>query len=81
MNKVNLVPKVLSPRLCSCPQEIDFLDQYVSHPTHALRSPGIHSSDPGATARPSRRTSPCTGSQYLCPEVTDPCSHQHAPVV
>lgn len=50
MSKVNLVHKVLSPRLCSCPQEIDSLDQYVSHPTHALRSPGSHSSHPGATA-------------------------------
>lgn len=37
IGKVNL-GKLFSPRLCSCPQEIDFLDQYVSHLTHALRS-------------------------------------------
>lgn len=46
--------RALSPRLCSCPQEIYSLDQYVSHPTHASRSPGSHSSHPGGTGRPSR---------------------------
>lgn len=47
--------RALSLRLCSCPQEIYSLDQYLSHPTHASRSPGSHSSHPGGTGRPSRR--------------------------
>lgn len=47
--------RALSLRLCSCPQEIYSLDQYVSHPTHASRSPGSHGSHSGGTGRPSRR--------------------------
>lgn len=76
MNKVN-PGKILSPSLCSCPQEINFFDQYVSHPTHALRSPGSHSSHPGGTGRSSRRVHL---AQAVNPEVSDPCSHQHASV-
>lgn len=72
--------RALSLRLCSCPQEIYSLDQYVSHPTHASRSPGSHGSHPGGTGRPSRRKLTLHRQSPSSPEVSGPCSHQNASV-
>lgn len=54
--------RALSPRLCSCPQEIYSLDQYVSHPTHDSHSPGSQAVIPVAREGLLEASPPCTGS-------------------